>query len=484
MRVRLGARPFLLAVASLLLAQPPAFAQPTQPQAREILARALEDGLDPAEYRVGVSDGDAALEAAMLRYLRHLQRGRVAPRELGYRVEPAQTSDQDLAQRLREATAAGGLPALVNQYAPPLAQYRHLREALARYRALAAGPAMAALPKTTPVRPDDPYAGAAALRQRLLAFGDLPADAPQSTSVYDATLAAGVRRFQSRHGLDADGVIGRSTLAALNVGVAQRVRQIELAMERLRWLPQRGGRPFIAINIPMFRLWSWDGDAAEDSPALRMGVIVGRAVRTQTPVFADEMTHLIFRPYWNVPRSILRNEVLPAAERDPSYLARHDMELVSGQGDDARPVAASPDSLSAARAGALRVRQRPGPKNSLGLVKFIFPNDDNVYLHGTPARELFALSRRDFSHGCVRVEDPTALTLWLLKDQPAWTPERIAAAMAGTRTLQVNLSRPVPVILYYVTAAVTPDDGLVHFADDIYGHDLKLERALARRLIR
>jgi L,D-transpeptidase YcbB len=481
MRLRLGARPFLLAVASLLLAQPQAFGQPAQPPEREILARAADDGLDPADYRVAVSDGDAALEAAMLRYLRHLQRGRVAPRELGYRVEPAQTSDQDLAQRLREATAAGSVQALVNQFTPPLAQYRHLREALARYRALAAGPVMEALPKTTPVRPDDCYAGAAALRQRLLAFGDLPADAPQSTSVYDATLAEALRRFQSRHGLDADGVIGRSTLAALNVGVAQRVRQIELAMERLRWLPQRSGRPFIAINIPMFRLWAWDADAAEDSPALGMGVIVGRAVRTQTPVFADEMTHLIFRPYWNVPRSILRNEVLPAAEADAQYLQRHDMELVAGQGDDARPLQATAENLAAARAGSLRVRQRPGPRNSLGTVKFIFPNDDNVYLHGTPARELFARSRRDFSHGCVRVENPAALAGWLLKDQPDWTAQRIDAAMSGERTRRVDLGRPVPVILYYVTAAVMPDDGLLHFADDIYAHDARLERALARR---
>ena len=252
-------------------------------------------------------------------------------------------------------------------------------------------------------------------------------------------------------------------------------------MERLRWLPHRSGRPFIAINIPMFRLWAWDAAAPESSPAVRMGVIVGRAVRTQTPVFADEMTHLIFRPYWNVPRSILRNEVLPAAEADPLYLQRHDMELVAGQGDDARPVEASPQNLAAARTGALRIRQRPGPKNSLGLVKFIFPNDDNVYLHGTPARELFGRSRRDFSHGCVRVEDPPALAAWLLRDQPDWTRERIEAAMAGGKTRQVNLSQPVPVILYYVTTALTPDDGLLHFADDLYGHDRTLERALAAR---
>ena len=177
----------------------------------------------------------------------------------------------------------------------------------------------------------DAYAGSAGLRERLVAHGDLPADAVNLADRYDDVLAAAVQRFQRRHGLDTDGTIGRATLAALNVPPSARVRQIELAMERLRWLPHRSGRPFIAINIPMFRLWAWDAGAPEGTPALGMGVIVGRALRTQTPVFADQMTHLIFRPYWNVPRSILRNEVLPAAERDPTYLARHDMELEIGR---------------------------------------------------------------------------------------------------------------------------------------------------------
>jgi murein L,D-transpeptidase YcbB/YkuD len=230
----------------------------------------------------------------------------------------------------------------------------------------------------------------------------------------------------------------------------------------------------------MFRLWAWDGGGGQALPVVQMGVIVGRAVRTQTPVFADEMTHLIFRPYWNVPRSILVNEVLPAAERDPNYLQRNDMQIVAGQGDDARPRAATPENLAAAREGRLRVRQLPGPRNALGLVKFIFPNDDNVYLHDTPAQRLFGRSRRDFSHGCVRVEDPVALAQWALKDEPEWTRERIVAVMQGSQTMQVNLRRPLPVLLYYITAAVTPDDGAVHFAEDIYGHDPKLERALAR----
>lgn len=422
-----------LGASALRAAEPqPVWSEALQREARSILDGAASEGLDPADYRAG------PVEAAFARYLHDLHLGRVRARDLGFGVTVPVQDGALVAQALQDGIAAGRLASAVERLTPPLAQYRQLREMLARYRRLASGPA----PGT--------------LKEQLVAFGDLAAEADVNDEA--------VKRFQARHGLEADGVIGRATTAALAVPPARRVRQIELAMERLRWLPQRSGRPLIAINIPMFRLWAWDADAAEASPALAMNVIVGRAVRTQTPVFADEMTHLIFRPYWNVPRSILQNEVLPAIERDPGYLARHDMEMVPG-----------------ADGGAPRVRQRPGPKNSLGLVKFIFPNDADVYLHGTPARELFARSRRDFSHGCVRVADPPALALWLLKDQPAWTREAIEAAMNGTRTQQVNLSAPVPVLLYYLTALVSPDDGLLHFPDDLYGHDAALERRLAAR---
>lgn len=458
---------------------PSSWTEPLQREARQILDGAAADGLDPEDYR------STAVEDAFRRYLDHLHFGRVRPRDLGFGVPGASGDAISVDAALAAAVAAGRLQQAVQALTPPLAQYRQLREALAAYRALAAQPAWTALPPMPKkLEPGQAYAGTAALRERLVGFGDLASDATVSATHLDGTLVEALRRFQSRHGLEADGVLGRGTFAALDVAPERRVRQIELALERLRWLPQRSARPVIAINIPMFRLWAWDAVAAESTPALSMEVIVGRAVRTQTPVFADEMTHLIFRPYWNVPRSILRNEVLPAALRDPGYLARHDMEIVSGPGDDAKPVAATPENLEAARAGALRIRQRPGPKNSLGLVKFIFPNDDNVYLHGTPARELFARSRRDFSHGCVRVQNPPALTQWLLKDQPAWGAERIAAAMEGAKSQQVNLSAPVPVLLYYLTAAVSPDDGLLHFADDIYGHDAALDRALKARRYR
>jgi murein L,D-transpeptidase YcbB/YkuD len=236
----------------------------------------------------------------------------------------------------------------------------------------------------------------------------------------------------------------------------------------------------IGVNIPMFRAWAWDSLGAGPGPALALDVIVGRAVDTRTPVFLADMRHVEFRPYWNVPTSILRGEILPALARDPDYLARHDMEIVAGLGDAAPPVPLSGEALRGLRNGTLRVRQRPGPRNALGLIKFAFPNSANIYMHGTPAGELFARHRRDFSHGCVRVDDPVALAEWVLEDQPEWTRERIVAAMHGEGPHRVDLARPVQVVLFYVTVVVMPEDGSVHFADDIYGHDARLEHALER----
>jgi murein L,D-transpeptidase YcbB/YkuD len=288
-----------------------------------------------------------------------------------------------------------------------------------------------------------------------------------------------VQRFQTRHGLEPDGVIGPATARALAVPLAWRVRQIELAMERLRWLPPASGGALVTINIPMFQLWAWDAGVPA-RPALTMGVIVGRAVKTETPVFAAQLTSIVFRPPWNVPVSIARKEALPAIARDARYLVRENMEVVAGQGDNAPVVAPTPDNLARVRAGVYRLRQRPGPKNSLGLIKFEFPNPDDVYMHGTPARHLFGRARRDFSHGCVRVEDPVALAEWVLGDRPDWTRDRIVEAMNATRTSRVEITRPVQVILFYTTAVVSPDDGSIRFAEDIYGNDAALDRALTR----
>lgn len=311
-------------------------------------------------------------------------------------------------------------------------------------------------------------------------MGDLAADQSTPPARYDGAVVDGVKRFQRRHGLQADGAVGASTAAALRVPPTFRVRQIELALERLRWVPHLDDDRLIALNIPMFRLWAWEVGPQPPQLALAMDVIVGRAL-TQTPVFAENMREVIFRPYWNVPSSILHHEMLPKIERDPDYMRRENLEIVGSEADQTGRVALTADALAGLRQGVLRVRQRPGPKNSLGLIKFVFPNDHDVYMHGTPAQALFAKSRRDFSHGCVRVFDPVALAEWVLRDRPEWTHDRILATTNGTETIHVQLPRPIQVILFYTTAVVVPEDGTIHFADDIYRQDAKLERALANR---
>ena len=375
-------------------------------------ARAVALGAAPGTAASPQPVFERDLDAAMRGYLHDVHFGRVDPRTLGFRVARPSETAPDFAALLQTAAAAGRLPRLAAELRPQLGQYAKLREALARYRVLAADGSLGQLHVAAPTKRGEAYGGAAALHRLLVALGDLPADTPppavHDPEPDDATLADGLRRFQARHVLAADGVIGRATLAALNVPLAHRVQQLELALERLRWLPSLGAQPFIGINIPMFRLWAWDPAAPESAP-ISMRVVVGRALNTQTPVLLEAMRHLVFRPYWNLPRSIVRNEVLPAVARDPGYLQRNEMEIVRGGGDDAQVVAASSENLAALREGGLRLRQRPGPKISLGLVKFIFPNDSNVYLHDTPATQLFGRARRDLSHGCVRVEDPVAL---------------------------------------------------------------------------
>jgi murein L,D-transpeptidase YcbB/YkuD len=468
-----------------------------------MLSRAVDEGLDPADYHPGLLRRvttrlsaasqtpsreemalfDVVVSSGMLRYLRHLHNGRVDPRTLGLRLD-APRDRHDFAALLRSALVDERLPEAAVRLRPPLAQYRLLRAMLARYRSVAdEWASVPPLPFTVTVHPGDRYAGNVDLHRRLIAFGDLPPDAtrPEPLELYDAALAEGVERFQARHGLQADGVLGRHTIAALRVPLTWRIRQIELALERLRWLPHLGDARLIALNIPMFRLWAWNTLPASGAPLFGMDVIVGRALDTETPVFVEEMREVIFRPYWNVPRSILRNELLPAIERDPDYLRREQMEIVLGSGDDAQRVELTPDALAGLRRGVFRLRQRPGPKNALGLIKFVFPNREDVYMHGTPAQTLFANSRRDFSHGCVRVADPIALAEWVLQDRPEWTPDRIREATAGSRTVHVRLPRPIQVVLFYTTAVVIPEDGAIRFAEDIYGHDARLDRALAAR---
>jgi murein L,D-transpeptidase YcbB/YkuD len=427
---------------------------------------------------------DLALTVNVTRLLSAVHRGRVDPVTLqwGYEGTP-RTFDR--VRALRDVRLAGDLAHAIPALEPPFPHYARARHLLARYRALAAAgepPLVSGLPEGQKrVEPEQPWAGVGQLAARLRVLGDLPpaAPAPASGAAYGGTLVDAVKRFQRRHGLEPDGVIGAGTIAALNVPLARRVRQVELAMERMRWLPDMHQRPVVFVNVALFRLWATDPVTGEEP--LRMRVVVGQSLAHQTPLFVDRMEYVIFRPYWNPPPGITGNELLPHIRRDAGYMARENLEIVAGGGDDEASPALppTPENLAKVASGQLFLRQKPGPKNALGLAKFIFPNSANVYMHGTPAQALFSKARRDFSHGCIRLEDPARFARWVLRGQPEWTEDRIRQAMQGQRPTRVVLGEPLDVVIFYDTVHVD-SEGVAYFVDDVYGDDAALEAALER----
>lgn len=472
--------------------------QPT-PQATVIiglLRNSLHKGLNPDDYDAsrwqGRLDGlktandaalgefDAALTVGVMRYISDLHIGRVNPTHFNFGIDIV-TKKYDLPQFLtQDVQHAADVQAVLEQVEPSYDGYKRTGAALQHYLELAAkgdGPPVPDVTKSLAV--GDLYPGTAQLAARLKQLGDLPADAIINTDahVYDATLSLGVKSFQLRHGLAPDGKLGKDTVKQLNVPLAARVEQLNDALERWRWLPPQFPQPPVVANIPEFILRTFDAD---HKVALSMNVVVGKAMRTQTPVFTKDMRYIVFRPYWNITPSIQRGEIVPAITKNRNYLASKKMEIYDSSGKVITDGAVSDAVLAQLRAGKLSVRQKPGKDNSLGLVKFIFPNENNVYLHSTPAQELFSRSRRDFSHGCVRVEKPAELAAWILRDQPPWTLDKVQQAMqSGPDNQQVNLKTPVPVLIFYITAVVQ-EDGSVHFFDDIYGHDKSLNAVLAK----
>lgn len=465
--------------------------------AAQVLAAAAEHGLDPADYAApallsrlaAAAQGPApdeaeqrivaaALTAALQRYLTDLHRGRVDPRQLHATLDVPRRPEADT-DRLRDALAAARLPQMLAEAAPRLPMYEGLRQALARYRTLVGHPAWQRPLPPLPGRkvlPGQAYAGLALVAQRLGALGDLaPGGAAPERS--DPGLVAALQAFQERHGLTPDGILGAGTLRELEVTPAARVRQIELGLERLRWTPPLQGPHMVVVNVPEFVLRAFDVSEKGVDVRLTMKVIVGKALRTRTPLLAESMRFIEFSPYWNVPPSIARDETVPRLRRDPGYLEREGLEFVTASGQVVTTLA--PSHLDAVLRGGWRIRQRPGPQNALGGIKFVFPNNANIYLHDTPARGLFERERRDFSHGCVRLEAPVALARFVLRNEPAWTEERIRHAMTAGVSTTLRLEHPVPVLIAYST--VVARAGTVYFYRDLYGHDAVLDRALRER---
>jgi len=463
-------------------------AQPT-PQAKAVIAlfeTAETKGLRAADYEAGrwtarMSDlqgvveapigagaqarFDVAMTATLIRYAVDLRTGRVSPQtmDFSYEGQPDTIYLPELVNRVITSADPASVIAMVEPSNP---EYRRLIAALANYRRIAAA-ADQALPVVTKIKAGDDYTALPQLAAKLRLYGDLAADANVQGTKYEGAIVDAVKNFQSRHGLDADGVIAKGTFAQLNVPASQRVKQIEIALERVRWTPVVEA-PAIVVNIPEFRLHAIGDDE------LTMRVVVGKAAGHKTPIFDGDLKHVVFRPYWNVPPSIQRGEIGP--KLDAAYAARNNYQIIDDAG---RVQDINEDTVARVRKGSLQVRQKPGTSNALGLVKFLFPNDNNVYLHSTPQQSLFARARRDFSHGCVRVEDPAALAEWVLREKPEWTKEKIKSALEGKRDdMYVNLEKPITVTITYQTV-VAQTDGTVHFYEDIYGHDAKLVAALA-----
>ncbi|HWW98215.1 MAG TPA: L,D-transpeptidase family protein, partial [Edaphobacter sp.] len=413
------------------------------------------------------------------RYISDLRIGRVNPSHFNFEV-PVQEKKYDLAEFVSDhAVDATDVPKLITSVEPDSEDYRKTEQALAHYLDLAkqqqeegAEPLPAV---TKAVSVGEIYPAVAALLTRLQLEGDADADVTlnPSSSVFNSTLSEAVKSYQHRHGIAEDGRLTPQTIKSLNVPLTDRVAQLQNSLERWRWLPEPYLHARLMVNLPEFVLRGYDPDHQLD---FTMRVVVGQVMgQHETPVFTHMMKYLVFRPYWNVPVDIARKELVPHMTANRGYLASKNFEVTNNKG-----VVLTDYTAKQVAQGAVMVREKPGPKNSLGLVKFIFPNQYDIYLHSTPAVSLFERSRRDFSHGCIRVQKPVDLAVWVLQGQGDWDEDKVQEAMSsGPDNKTVSLKTPLPIVIFYLTA-IASEDGHTHFFDDIYGYDAEMQKVFAK----
>jgi len=459
----------------------------------DFLAKAETEGLDPRNYEVDkisalfsalfsarqprdLAELDTLLTFNLIKYIHDVSRGQIKPRFADPALFP-EAGDVNFEPQttLEKALGAPDLAVYLEGLPPAHSHYMGLKKALKTYREIEKNGGWSSIPAGKTIRPGDHDERLPAVIHHLSVTGDLDPVVAQ-TGHYSLLLKQSVMRIQGRHGLFPDGVIGPKTFAALNATVADRIKQIIINMTRWRWQEHDLGETYVLVNIANFDLTAFEGG----QEAFRIPVIVGK-FQQQTPIFSDRIAYVDINPYWNIPPTIARNEELPKLRKDPDYLVNRHVRLFSGWNADARELdSRSIDwrHVSPARMGQYSLRQDPGPWNALGRIKFVFPNKYDVYLHDTPAQNLFSRNQRDFSHGCIRVSDPVKLAAFVLsRHTGGWTPEKISARISENKRVVITLPEPLPVHLTYQTSWVDKN-GRICFNGDIYGRDQKLIRAL------
>ena len=429
---------------------------------------------------------DAALTVCIMRYVSDVHIGRINPQNMGFEFDVSHKK-LDLPQFVQQRLVNGlDLRSELAAVEPPFPSYQRLRAALLHYMELQKGGDGEKVLDVGGVSPGGQYAGIAGLTGRLRLLGDLPdsVTVPPDSKIYEGPLVDAVKHFQGRVALKPTGELDYKTVVEMNVPLSDRIEQMRLGLERYRWLPYQFKQPPILINVPEFRLYAFD---EKNEVGLTMRVNVGEDYNHQTPMFENNIQYIVFRPYWTPTPNILRNEIIPDIEKNPS-LQENGLELVSASGKVISSGNVTPAMLQQVRAGNLTVRQPPGPENGMGLVKFMFPNQHDVYIHDTPASlDMFSEAtegeegelKRVASHGCIHVQEPAKFAAWLLRNNPDWDLEQVDKAMHdGRDNLRVNITPPIPVLIFYMTVVVE-ENGDVHFFHDIYDHDRTLKLELA-----
>lgn len=386
-----------------------------------------------------------------LRYANRAYNGTINPEELKWYIPRKKINALALLDSMIRTKGEN-----IDDWEPVNSMYKLVKGQLLKYYELEKNGGLPKVPDPDgALRKGDSASLVKVAKRYLHAVGDLAT--ADTSELFNDALEAAVRQFQSRHGLKEDGIIGKNTTGAMNVSLQSRIEQLLVNLERMRWLPPRPDSLFLLANIPSYRLYVMENG----QPVFDMAIVVGKE-RFGTVIFTDSLKYVVFSPYWNIPRSIVRNEIQPAMNRNPRYLEQQNMEITGHSN------------------GLPIIRQKPGGNNALGRVKFIFPNNYSIYFHDTPAKSLFSREKRAFSHGCIRLEEPARLADYLLQNKPGWTTEKISEAMYSGEEKWVTLDNPVPVFITYFTAWVDQNN-LLHFRDDIYGHDKNMADRLFTR---